>query len=85
MPAPKLTQAQAAALGIEPRFRYDSLIDRIVAAQGEFIPINPDDLRGGQTVSKRSFLRRATRNRGVRLTTTCPKPGTIYARLVVNQ
>ena len=85
MSAPRLTPAEAAALGIEPQLRYEQVINQIVAGQGAFISVNPDDLCGTETVSKQSALLRAARTRGLRITTTCRKPGVIYARVVINQ
>jgi hypothetical protein len=82
---PALTQTQAAALGIEPKFRYESIVSRIVAAAGEFVAIHPDELNGLHIASKQACLLQAGRKRNLKLTTTSRKPGVIFARLVVPQ
>ncbi len=79
----KLTAAQAATLGIALP-KYEDLTDRIVAAQGEFVGISPDDLGGDHITAKQTTLLRAARKRGLRITTTCRRKGMIFARLLLN-
>jgi hypothetical protein len=85
MSTPRITPAEAAALGIESKSRYEFVINMIVSGQGEFVPIDPALLWGAEIASKQSALLRAARTRGLKINTTTRKKGVIFARLVVNQ
>ena len=82
----RLSSADATALGIAPQFRYATLIDQIIAGQGEFVPIKLTDLRGRYRAAKQSCLLQAARKRNVPITTTCRAGGGVcYARLILDQ
>jgi hypothetical protein len=83
MSKPRLSSTEATALGIEPQHRYEAMIHLIVAAQGQFVPINPDDLRGDHLARKQNSLLQAARKRNLRIVTTTRAAGVLYARLVV--
>jgi hypothetical protein len=80
----RITQAEAASLGIEPATRYHGIIHQIVSAKGAFVGIDPDALAGTEIISKQSTLLRAARVRGLKIVTTTRKPGVIFAKLVVD-
>jgi hypothetical protein len=80
---PMLTAQEAADLGIEPRFRYTALIDKIIAANGQFVSIDLATICGPDLTSKQSCVLQAARRRSIRISTSCRKAGVMLARLVV--
>jgi len=66
-----------------PRFRYEEIVARIVAANGQWVRIHPDEVTGAHNGIKQTVILQAARLRGLKFTTSFRCPPWLCARLVI--